>query len=671
MNLLLRLLVAAALLATPLCAARAQKLPATIARLSGDAANKSTDESRASDDKKESNDGKKAETKKSASDAPAPAAELTIIDPLLQVLLKNRMISTEDARKIMEAGSAIEQRNRLAALLFDRGLISANDYSFIQSKTLQINGGAPAGAGAALGDSALAANAAQDPRTQTPPSRRPSEATPAPNRAAPPVIPAVAPNRPLQVEATRRDSIVPDIKLGGGIKLKLNGFLKASVVYDSTNPGGVDSPAPLLAADTGPRTAGEFRVKARSIRLGGTFEGLDPSPKTSIIGRFEFDFEGNFQVGGNSIRNPNPRLRLGYVRIDHKSTDDTSFFALFGQDWSPFLGSTLTNTIETTNQGLNFGNAYDRLPQARFGLDHNFGGARKFHLAPEFAVVLPKYGITQNLAAATDLNTQLSIGEREGTDSRRPEIQGRIVAQFQLDDAPGVQPAQLVGSFMQGSRRSIVTAANVPAAFRSAFASGAEVTSDRYGFSTEATLPTRFLTLSAKYYTGSDLASFGAGQGLTIFNDAFGLTGATSATTVDGRTVIFGFLNGQPVVAPQRSVRAEGGFIELGVPLSRLFDAEPKGRFAGFDANFHYGYDEARPRDARSAASNRGKSDWAFANLRYKYNSFLTFAFEQSYYRTRAINNSTTDFRGLPLLRGVAARSSHDNRSEFATIFTF
>jgi len=224
---------------------------------------------------------------------------------------------------------------------------------------------------------------------------------------------------------------------------------------------------------------------------------------------------------------------------------------------------------------------------------------------------------------------------------------------------------------MQGSRRAIVTAANVPAAFRSAFASGAEVTSDRYGFSAEATLPTHLATLSLKYYNGSDLASFSAGEGLTVFNDTFGLTGVAAGTTLDGRTVSFGFLNGQAVVAPQRSVRASGFMAEVGIPLSRLFDADPKGRWAGFDANFHYSLDVAKPRDARSAASNRGKSDWAFANLRYRLNTFITFAYEQSYYRTRAINNSATDFRGLPLLRGVTARSSHDNRSEFATIFTF
>ncbi|GAC1445964.1 MAG: hypothetical protein NVSMB56_00930 [Pyrinomonadaceae bacterium] len=622
----------------------------TIALLTDDEKDKKTRKN----DKLPTSDGKPAAEAAST----IVTVDSTIFGTMMQVLVTRGIISNDEARAIGANGNAVEQRNRLASTLFERGVISATDYAAI----VGTSGTATPAAGLL---------ASQDPRSQIPPSQKPSEAPPAPNRAPPPFIPAVAPNRPLQLEATKRDGIVPDIKLGGTIKLKLNGFLKSSVVYDSTNPGGNDIPALLLATDTGPKTAGEFRVKARAIRIGATLEGLDPSPKTAIIGRFEFDFEGNYNVGGNSIRNPNPRLRIGYIRIDHKYADNTSFFALFGQDWTPFLSSTLSNSIETTNLGLNFGNPYDRLPQARLGFDHNFGGARKFHIGTEIAFVLPKYGITQNFVGSGDLATQLSIGEREGTDSRRPEIQGRVVAQFQLDGAQGVQPAQIIGSFMQGQRRAIATAANVPAAFKSAFPSGAEVTSDRYGFSAEATLPTRFATLSLKYYNGSDLASFSAGEGLTIFNDTFGLTGVTAATTLDNRSISFGFLNGQPVVAPQRSVRAQGIFAEVGVPLSRLFDANPKGRWAGFDANFHYSFDEAKPRDARAAGSNRGKSDWAFGNLRYRLNNFITFAYEQSYYRTRAINNSPTDFRGLPLLRGIPARSSHDNRSEFATIFTF
>ncbi|MCY7347468.1 MAG: hypothetical protein LH614_14790 [Pyrinomonadaceae bacterium] len=74
----------------------------------------------------------------------------------------------------------------------------------------------------------------------------------------------------------------------------------------------------------------------------------------------------------------------------------------------------------------------------------------------------------------------------------------------------------------------------------------------------------------------------------------------TTATSIDGSsTVAFGFRNGQPVIADQNPVRGQGGFINIGFPLSRLFGANPMGRMAGFTAYLHYGYDEAEASDVR------------------------------------------------------------------------
>ena len=52
-------------------------------------------------------------------------------------------------------------------------------------------------------------------------------------------------------------------------------------------------------------------------------------------------------------------------------------------------------------------------------------------------------------------------------------------------------------------------------------------------------------------------------------------------------------------------------------------------------------------------------------------NSFLTFGFEQSMYRTITANNSNSDTNGLPLLRGIPSRYWKDIRSEFSTMFSF
>jgi hypothetical protein len=101
---------------------------------------------------------------------------------------------------------------------------------------------------------------------------------------------------------------------------------------------------PLLAQDTGPNNSPEFHVRARGLRLGANFEWLDPAPKTTITGKIEFDFEGDFPRVNNrnitSIRSSQPSLRLAWVRIDRRFSDNNSAFVLFGQDLVSFVSST-------------------------------------------------------------------------------------------------------------------------------------------------------------------------------------------------------------------------------------------------------------------------------------------------------------------------------------------
>ena len=259
------------------------------------------------------------------------------------------------------------------------------------------------------------------------------------------------------------------------------------------------------------------------------------------------------------------------IRIDRRLNEKTSAFALFGQDWTPFVSSTMPNIIENTNfGGLGYGAAYTRAPQTRFGLNFGLGGSLKF--GPEIAIVLPAFG---NLPS--DVGNQLAFGERQGVDSQQPGVQGRAVLQWQLDKAASVSPAQFIVSFEHAKRTAIVTAANVPAAFKAAFPGGAEESSTSNGYSVELQLPTRFVTAVGKYYSGSDLRFFFAGQLLSNFNDTAGLTSTASVASIDGSsTVVFGLLNGAPVVAPQRPVRGQGGFVQLGFPLSRIFNANQK-----------------------------------------------------------------------------------------------
>ena len=616
----------------------------------------------------------------------APAAGTKPVnDSLLGALMSKGILNLEEVNALAASPSG-ELRERLLLLLREKGILSDADMNALKLPT-----------GSAATTSSIS-NAEYASTTKTEQTSGP----PQPPKSAPPAgpIPAIAPIRVLQVEPAKHEGFIPDIKIGKGVNIKPYGFFKASAVYDTSSPYGNDFPLPGFIGDiNGPDTFPEFHVKARFIRLGSNFEWLD-TPKLVITGKLEADFEGNFSRVNNrnisTIRSNMFQFRLGYGRIDYRATDKTSVFGLFGQDWTPFASSTLPNLFETTGLGVGFGTAYTRLPQFRFGVEHSLGGARKFVISPEVAVVLSSYGNNPaNLCTpppavppatpgpslvscstpgstlnTTGLDNQLGFGERQGVDSGKPEIEARFVTQFQLDDAPGVVPAQIIVSGVHGTRTATLLASEVPTAFRAAFPTGAQVSSDRNAWTGEIQLPTRFATLIAKYYNGTDLRVFFVNELLSTFNDTGGLTGVATGVSVDGSsTVAFG-LNGAgvPVVAPQRPIRGQGGFVNIGFPLSRIFHANPAGRNAGWVLYAHYGFEEDLARDIRRIGGGRQKSDVGAGTLQYKLNNFVTFVLEESLYRTRALPNAAGVF---PSFDGRPTREWKDFRSEIGPIFNF
>jgi hypothetical protein len=593
------------------------------------------------------------------------------LNPLVRVLQSKGILTAEEVAQISQAPSASLADQRLAQLLLSKGVISQADYDqTVGASVVQVSQTSASSARmvpAVLRTTVPARNSTLD-ASQAGAQNKPA--------AAPAVIPGLAPIRVFPVDAPKREGFAPDLKIGP-VRLKPYGFIKASAVYDHSSPGGNDFPLPGFLGDSGPDGSPEFHIKARALRLGANFEWLDPSPKLTVTGKFEYDFEGNFSRVNNrnisTIRSSMASIRLAFVRLDYKAGEQDGVFALFGQDWTPFGSSTLPSLFETTGLGVGFGTLYERAPQFRFGWNHDFGGSAKFKIQPEFAIVLPAFGNVPSL-----VDNELAFGERQGTDSARPELEGRIVAQFQLDKAPGVAPAQIIGSFVDGQRTAIVTAAGVPAAFKTAFPTGVKVDSDRKGVSGEIQLPTRYATLIAKYYTGSDLRFFFVGQLFSNFNDTFGLTGVATGASIDGSsTVAFGLNGTTPAVAPQRPVRTSGGFVNLGLPLSRIFGADPQGRNMGWSLYLHYAVDFAKARDVRRFASttagSRWKSDVAAATLNYKLNNWVTFSVEESLYRTFAVTGSTPAgvAIGLPLFRGIPTRQWPDFRSEVGTTITF
>ena len=610
------------------------------------------------------------------------------VNPLVRVLQAKGILTAEEVAQISQASSASDADRRLAKLLLMKGVISQGDYDQTVGTPGMINASAPATTSptmvAAVYHVPINNGASAAPlSTVAPPANSSSEQTASP---APAVIPALTPLRFLPVGPLPREAGTPAFKIGA-IRVTPYGFLKATAVHDSSSPNGDDFPLPgFIAADTGPQGAPEFHLKARASRIGTNIEWLDPSSNFTITGKFEADFEGNFSRVDNrnvsSVRSSMLGIRLAYGRLDYKFSEKNSVNLLFGQDWTPFASSTLPSILETTGLGLGFGVLWERLPQIRAGWTHDFGNG--FKLMPEVAMVFPAFGdVPANVQTATGTLTvtgvanQLGYGERQGADSGRPEVQGRIVAQFQLDHAPGVAPAQIIFSGEQGRRTAIVLKSAVPAAapFQAAFPNGAAVSSTTAGWTGEFQLPTRYATLIGKYYDGSDMRFYFGGQFFSNFNDTAGLIGTTTVPSVDGASnVVFGTnAAGNPVVAAQRPVRAQGGYASLGLPLSRIFNANPSGRNAGWSVYFTYGEDFAKARDVRrtlapGARGTRDRGAMYVGTLYYKLNNWVQFGFEQSLYETHALPGSTGE---LPLFNGIPSRTWRDLRSEFGPIFTF
>ena len=83
----------------------------------------------------------------------------------------------------------------------------------------------------------------------------------------------------------------------------------------------------------------------------------------------------------------------------------------------------------------------------------------------------------------------------------------------------------------------------------------------------------------------------------------------------------------------------------------------------------HYGYDQVLARDVRRLGGGRHKSDLAAGTIYYKLNQWVTFAVEESLYRTRAIPLTATGL--FPSFAGRPRREWRDFRSEIGPIFTF
>jgi len=525
--------------------------------------------------------------------------------------------------------------------------------------------------------------------------------------APPAVVAAVAPVRVFPIDPPKTGGL-SGLKVGP-VTLAPYGFIKATAVHDSSEPNGDDFPFPGLflgtpqVFSTGPTQDPEFHVKARATRFGMNFEWPDVSPKLTLTGKIEADFEGNFTEVDNrdisSVRSSQASIRLAYVRMDYHASDSTDIFFLGGQDWTLFGSGALPNILETTGLGFFYGDIYTRSPQLRGGFIQTLNKEYNIKFEPQFGIMMPSSGEILKLGAE-QLAGQLAEGEREGADSDRPEWEGRVALSFQADKAPAVPPAQIAVAGFYGRRTSLVPASSytsaVPTSYVAAFPNGFEASSKMYGGQLVLQLPTRWFTLVGDVFRGGDLRFYFAGQINSYATDIGGLTGVTAPlVTLDGGPLtaaggaelgcsgtfnaVTGTCSGSIVIAPQRPIRAFGGMAQLGLPLSRWFNANPKGHNAGWQLYFDVMKDQVVHRDILNPNWNNTAlsplpmrmSKRAAVTLYYKVNNWCQFGFEQSVYASRLDPN-------YPLIPGIsytiagkASNEWQDHRTEAGPIFTF
>jgi hypothetical protein len=123
----------------------------------------------------------------------------------------------------------------------------------------------------------------------------------------------------------------------------------------------------------------------------------------------------------------------------------------------------------------------------------------------------------------------------------KPEVESRVVLQFQLDKAPGVVPAQILWSGFYSGRQMTVLSCGRSGDLRCRrFQTASTSTATVMATSSQSQLPTRWATVVASAYAGADLRFFFGGQTLSYYNQAAGLTNTADGYSVDYNPAVFG-----------------------------------------------------------------------------------------------------------------------------------
>lgn len=200
--------------------------------------------------------------------------------------------------------------------------------------------------------------------------------------------------------------------LGEGNRIKLYGFLRLDLDFDSQHPNNTQIPFFITSPDTrvGGTTNGDYSIHPRLTRLGIDYTGprIAKLGNAKLSGKLETDFEN----GGSESRQI-IRIRHAYLRLDWREAS-----LLAGQTWD--IVSPLFPTVNADSLMWNAGNVGDRRPQLRAAYEPKVGRGRFSFIG----------GI--GLTGAIDAQDLDSNGFRDGEESARPDVQARIGYSYPL-----------------------------------------------------------------------------------------------------------------------------------------------------------------------------------------------------------------------------------------------
>lgn len=327
---------------------------------------------------------------------------------------------------------------------------------------------------------------------------------------------AQAPAAPTQTPAqsTQKDdggNVRWSELISAGNKIKLYGFLRLDMIFDSQQPNNFQSILFIKSPDTraGGNQNGDFTMHPRLTRFGIDWNGpvIAKLGDAKLSGKLETDF----QNGGTESRQI-IRIRHAYLNLGWKK-----FSILAGQTWD--IVSPLFPTVNSDTLQWNAGNIGDRRPQLRFAYEPKAGDGKLSFVG----------GVA--LTGAIDSLDLDANGVRDGEESARPNIQARVGYSHYIGAKERVASFGVSGlyGFMKTAR---------PVAGRTEFRSQV--------VNVDFTLPIASrLAFKGEGWWGRNMSDFrgGAGQGINA--------------------------------ATGRAIRGRGGWGEANIKFSRYFSLNP------------------------------------------------------------------------------------------------